>query len=365
VVNISEETGMEIGQVTELLQVFAELLTRAFPDKKVTIFGEPLLEATAAYSSSFRVQDGQRTDQMVRELNDGTIPNALRDAFSANGLPLSSQASVEVATPGAEWWIADPVRGREFFLRLEDGTLNVYYGLIWRRVRKIVVVDGLPRDPESLQRLFPDYVAQFSDLDEAWDHWRREVLDRLEELVIPPLFEHRAVGSQQQFESLSPLEADESLILDVVHTNVDDQGPYIELPSEKDNRIRVRQIDALAARAPFTALVACRCEIGEFYNGVHAELVRSGARLIPTVGPGVEPDARIAVKVVEALSPLRSLVEEQGYFTVGQLLEHFPRQIEIEIQGKLVTYTFRLYVLPQQGDVRMQAFLIASLPHVR
>jgi len=299
---------------------------------------------------------------MVQELNNGTIPNALRDAFSANELPLSSQASVEVATPGAEWWIADPVQEREFFLHLEDGTLNVYYGLIWRRVRKIVVVDGLPRNPESLQRLFPDDVARLGTLEEAWDHWQREVLDRLEDLLVPPLFEHYIVGSPAEFEGLAPLGKGESLILEVAHT----RGPYVELPS--GDPITAGQIDDLAAQAPFAALIACRCEIGESYNEVQAELVRSGARLIPTVGPGVKPDARIAVKVIEALSqsPLRSLVEEQGYFTVGQLLEHFPRQVEIEVEeGRRITYTFRLYVLPQQGGVRMQAFLLASLPGPR
>jgi hypothetical protein len=100
----------------------------------------------------FSVQDGQQIDQIAQALNAGTIPDALKQKFGASKVPCSDRASVEVVTAGEKWRITDPDRGegRVFSIRLEAGTLSIYYGSVTATTTKILdLLKQVNHDPTT------------------------------------------------------------------------------------------------------------------------------------------------------------------------------------------------------------------------
>lgn len=245
-------------------------------------------------------------------------------------------------------------------MRVQD-SIAKYGELVSRTVRRIAVVDALPRDPEELQRLFPGTVQrQFDgDLEAAWAYWEAEVLRPLEEALAEgsELFDHRPVRDATDFSNLEPLEEEEVLYVFLAHVVRIDGIPHVILPS--GDEVNASQLDEKAAQVPLLGLIVCRPEeVPENYVAFMEALVKSGAHLIPTAGQGVRLPAQITTKIIESLSPLQQLLEAQETFTVADLLRYFPRQIELEGVGEEY-YTLRLYALVEQGQV---VFLWSSSP---
>src|SRR5262249_24754884 len=63
---------------------------------------------------------------LVNQLNGGSLPQSLKDAFASHGIALPDNAGFEVRNPGHEWLVTDTAHNNaKYFIELNGNQLDI------------------------------------------------------------------------------------------------------------------------------------------------------------------------------------------------------------------------------------------------